>query len=308
MRCLLLCGLIASMLGMVSACGNSRLPPDADLPKEIVFHLGGGVALEMVRIDPGEFLMGFPADEKERPKDETQRAVEITQPFYMGKYEVTQKQYTLLTSQDNPSFFSSTGGGREQVKGLDTSRFPVEQVTWHDAAAFCATLNRRHLSAVPGMLRDAGYKCGLPTEAQWEYSCRAGTTSPFHFGSEVNGTQANCDASFSFGLTRKGPSLRRTCEVGSHEPNAFGLYDMHGNAWEWCSDWYSRGTYKERVDPEGPKKGGPNWKLRVVRGGGWMRKCTGSCRSAVRNGSGWDRGEIDLGFRVALIPPSRRGN
>src|SRR4051812_8249009 len=192
MRRLFLCFFLTPVLLLVPACGKSSLDA-TDLPKEIVLDLGRGVELELVRIDPGEFTMGSPADEKERYKDEAQHPVKITRPFYLGKYEVTQQQYTLLTGEDNPSYFSSTGGGKEQVGGLDTSRFPVEQLSWRDATSYCATLNREHLAAVPGALRRAGYKFGLPTEAQWEYSCRAGTTSAFHFGDEFDGKQANCD-------------------------------------------------------------------------------------------------------------------
>lgn len=317
----LLCCLIVPVLILVPACEKSSPKKDmgyegsrqraADivreelrkqlaqsLPKEVVLDLGGGVSLELLRVDPGEFWMGSPEKEEERQKDERQHPVEITKPFYLGKYEVTQEQYTRLTGLDNPSYFSPTGGGKEQVGGLDTSRFPVEQVSWRDAAAFCSTLNEKNLAAVPGVLRNAGYKFGLPSEAQWEYACRAGTTSPFHFGSEFNGTQANADGTIPFGTNTQGPSLRRSCNVGSYEPNHWGLYDMHGNVWEWCADW-DDDDYPDSVrrDPEGPMTG----EFRVMRGASWKRGCTGSCRSAIRNGGTPGFKKTDLGFRVALV-------
>jgi formylglycine-generating enzyme required for sulfatase activity len=305
MRCLLLCCFVAAVvLAWLSVCCKVPLKPDVELPREIILDLGGGVLLELVRIDPGEFVMGSPVNEAERSRDEPQHPVEITEPFYLGKYEVTQEQYTRLTGKDNPSYFSPTGGGKELVVGLDTSRFPVEQVSWHDASAFCESLNGRYAAAVPSALRNAGYRFRLPTEAQWEYACRAGTTSPFHFGGEVNGTQANCDGAFPYGTNTPGRSLQRTCPVGSYEPNRWGLYDMHGNVWELCADWDCNGEYdsSERRDPVGP----PFGKYRVLRGGGWKRDCTGSCRSAVRNGVGPGHKRNDLGFRVALVPPSNR--
>jgi sulfatase modifying factor 1 len=275
----------------------------ADLPKVIVLDLGAGVYLELVRIDPGEFLMGSPADESERQKDELQHRVEITKPFYLGKYEVTQRQYTQLTGKANPSHFSSTGDGKERVTGLDTSCFPVEQVSWRDSVAFCEALNQKNLTVVPGIIRQSGYKFGLPTEAQWEYACRAETTTPFHFGNNVNGTQANCNGTVPYGTEAQGPFLQRTCKVGSYEANRWGLYDMHGNVLEWCADWEDDDYYTSSPtrDPEGPQTG----KYRAYRGGGWCRTCTGSPRSAIRNGGTPGFRKNDLGFRVALVPAFR---
>ena len=122
----------------------------------------------------------------------------------------------------NPSYFSATGDGKDEVSGMDASRFPVERVSWDDAVEFC-----RKLSELPEE-KTAGHVYRLPTEAEWEYACRAGTTTPFHFGSKLNGEEANCDGSLPLGTTIKGPSLDRPTTVGSYQPNVFGLYYMHG--------------------------------------------------------------------------------
>jgi formylglycine-generating enzyme required for sulfatase activity len=184
------------------------------IPKEaLTLDLGGGVKLELVYIKEGEFWMGSPEDEPERnpftdqkeANAEKRHRVQISKPFWLGKYAVTQEQYTRLTGKDNPSWFCATGGGKDKVRGMDTTRFPVETVPWDDAVAFCEELNRKHLSQVSEALRRAGYKFGLPTEAQWEYACRAGTETPFSFGRELNGKQANCDGNDPYGTAEKGP-------------------------------------------------------------------------------------------------------
>jgi formylglycine-generating enzyme required for sulfatase activity len=128
---------------------------------------------------------------------------------------------------------------------MPTGRFPVGSVSWEDADKFCAELEKM-----------VGRKGALPTEAEWEWACRAGTATPFHFGKALNGTQANCNGNFPSGTEQKGPSLERTCEVGrkDYPPNAWGLYDAHGNVWQWCRDWY--GPYDvPGTDPERETKG-----------------------------------------------------
>ncbi len=150
----------------------------------------------------------------------------------------------------------------------------------------------RKLSALPGEL-SAGRAYRLPTEAEWEFACRAGTTTPFHFGSQWNGREANCNGNHPYGTTTKGPYLERTTTVGSYASNGFGLYDMHGNVWEWCSDWY--GDYATTVDdPTGPVEAMP----RVLRGGCWDDggQC---CRSAYRDRYGPEFRSYGFGFRVA---------
>jgi formylglycine-generating enzyme required for sulfatase activity len=229
--------------------------------------------------------MGSPPDEKDRSDDEGPRhEVRISEPFYLGKYPVTQAEYEKVMGT-NPSWFSATGKGKDKVAGMDTSRFPVEMVSWDDAQEFC-----RKLSA-----RDSR-KYRLPTEAEWEYACRARTTTPFHFGNALNGDRANCDGNNPYGTATKGTYLERTCRVGSYRPNAFGLYDVHGNVWQWCQDWYGKEYYNEstNVDPQGPSSGD----ARVVRGGSWYYRA-GHCRAAYRVRDAPSVRREFCGFRVA---------
>jgi len=174
----------------------------------------------------------------------------------------------------NPSLFSASGKGKDEVSGEDTSRFPVERVSWEDAVEFC-----RELSLLPEE-KTEGRIYRLPSEAEWEYACRAGTTTPFHFGHQLNGNEANCLGNCPYGTETKGPFLRRTTTVGSYQPNAFGLYDMHGNVWEWCQDWYGKDYYRNSPvdDPQGPSSGAS---YRVIRGGNWQAVGAG-CRPADR--------------------------
>ena len=249
--------------------------------------LGDGVKMEFVLIPPGKFQMGSPKDEEKDDDDEEQHEVEITRPFYLGKYAVTQEQYEKIVGK-NPSCLSAEGVFNASVKGMDTRRFPVEQVSWDDAVSFCRALTNR----------DGKRRFGLPSEAEWEYACRAGTTTPFHFGKALNGDKVNCNGNYPYGTDEKGEYLERTCRVGSYAANAFGLYDMHGNVWECCQDYY--GPYKDLgiKDPLGTEKVDKN--ARVLRGGSW--NCdAGICRAACRL---WfapsSRGCYGGGFRVAF--------
>ena len=234
--------------------------------------LGNGVNMEFVLIPPGKFWMGSPDTERERDDDEgPMHVVTLTKPFYIGKYQVTQEEYVQLTGLENPSHFKTE---------KNWQRLPVENVSWNDAKAAVEKLSSKKLPK--GFSR-----CGLPTEAQWEYACRAGTRTAFHFGDVLNGTEANY-----------GRSIGKTTTVGKYQPNAFGLYDMHGNVWEWCWDAYSVNLYKdaERTDPlltEGSD--------RVDRGGGW-HFVAGYCRSAGRYGVAPSVRCGYLGFRLALVP------
>ncbi len=252
--------------------------------------ISNSVGMKLVLIPRGKFTMGSPAEEKDRSDDEGPRhEVEITRPFYLGVYEVTQQQYEKVMGK-NPSWFSTAGGGADRVKGLDTSEFPVESVSWKEAVEFCEKLSARKQE------KDRGRAYRLPTEAEWEYACRAGSSSTFHFGASLSSTQANFDGNHPHGGGERGPFLERTCKVGSYRPNAWGLYDMHGNVGEWCSDWYDRRCYgdKRRRDPQGPARGLD----RVFRGGSWGY---GSkyCRSAERSWFGPNSRSHSLGFRIA---------
>jgi RNA polymerase sigma factor (sigma-70 family) len=221
-------------------------------------------------IPRGRFRMGSPREEQGRGDDEEQHEVEITRPFYLGIYTVTEAEYTRLMGA-NPSHEWDDGTER-LMKGLDTSRFPVTRVSWHDAVAFCAKL-----SSLPAE-KKARRTYRLPTEAEWEYACRAGTTTVFHCGNSLSSEQANCNGNYPYRTAPWGPTLDQRTTVGSYKPNPWGLYDMHGNVWQWCSDWYSKDYHEDtRRDPRGPESG----VHRVMRGGVWNLTAE-VCRSAKR--------------------------
>ena len=229
-------------------------------------------------IPAGTFTMGSPADELGRnPEDETQHEVTLTRPFYMQPTEVTQSQWFAVMGS-NSSYFS------------DCSECPVEQVSWNDVQDFIETLN-----LLESGVADSPYR--LPTEAEWEYSCRAGTTTAF-----ANGVITNNDCELDPNLNEIGwycyNGWNETHRVAKKAPNAWGLYDMHGNVFEWCSDWYSSDLGTSGVtDPIGPSIGSN----RVVRGGGW-RGDAQSCRSANRIGcSPTTSGSLLVGFRLVRV-------
>jgi len=273
--------------------------------RPVVPEVENSIGMRLALIPPGAFLMGSPQGEAGRQHDdEAQHEVTITRPFYLGVFPVTQAEYRKVTGQ-SPSRYAPRGDCKDEVKGLDTSRFPVENVRWEEAVAFCAALTERE--GGKGTISEAqDYR--LPTEAQWERACRAGAASyqARHFGAAPTLTRANY-----FGGNfprdddyRKG--LGRPCEVGSYPPNAFGLYDMLGNVWEWCQDKYARDTYETgpfpRVDPTGPRKG-RNWD-RAFRGSCY-RYAAEYLRSAQR-GHAPDFWDDAKGFRVCLTPPAER--
>jgi formylglycine-generating enzyme required for sulfatase activity len=205
------------------------------------------------------------------------RSVTLTRPFWMGKHEVTQAAYQSVMGS-NPSFFQGAGYP-------NAAQRPVEQVSWNSAVAYCQALTAIEQAAgrVP-----PGYQYRLPTEAEWEYCCRAGTTTEWHTGTSFSTSQAN------FVSTSGG--LLQTAVVGSYAPNARGLHDMHGNVWEWCLDSFASYTPGPAIDPF--VTGGPN---RAVRGGGWNATSTG-CRSAYRSNNPPSHLSYGYGFRVVLAP------
>jgi formylglycine-generating enzyme required for sulfatase activity len=272
---------------------------DRNVEEEL--DLGGGVKMILVLIPPGKYNMGSPMKEKFRRDEEALHAVQITRPFYLGKYEVTQKQYTTLIGK-NPSQFASTGANAEykaKVKGLDTSSFPVEHVSWNNAVEFAGKLKK--------LAGDRWASAGLPTEAEWEYACRAGTVTPFHFGAKLNGQEANTHGDRPYGTDVKGPRLGRTTKVGSYPPNAFGLFDMHGNVPEWCLDYgvtYLNFVQRDPVQLQ-ERFQGQDLKGRIVRGGGGGAN-GGTCwdaRAAVRHWQKQDERGSDIGFRVCFRLP-----
>ena len=269
---------------LVMLLGVSLATEPAAQPKEITNSIGMKLAL----IPAGKFLMGSPKDEKERGPDEEQHEVSITKPFYLGVYEVTQAEYEKVMG-NNPSWFSPKGDGKDKVKDMDTSCFPVENVSWGDVVAFC-----KKLSESPEE-RKVGRVYRLPTEAEWEYACRAGTKTAFHYGDSLSSKQANFDGDFPYGGADKGPDLERTTKVGSYQPNAYGLYDMHGNVWQWCQDWYTKKPLGGK-DPVVTTAAS----YRVIRGGSW-HDVGGRCRSAFRFWNYPGLRYFNLGFRVAAV-------
>ena len=256
------------------------------------------IGMKLVKIPAGRFFMGSPEGTPDRSEDEGPRhEVEIS-AFYLGVYKVTQEEYEKVMGK-NPSYFSATGKGKAMVVGMDTSRFPVEQVSWQEAMEFCEKLNKEDRK------KPSGWEYRLPREAEWEYACRGGAQvyQAFAFGDSLSSTQANFNGHHPFGDAEKGPYLDRTTTVGSYKANAFGLFDMHGNVWEWCKDYYDAEYYQSspRRDPPGPEEG----KTRVYRGGSWDFHGR-HCRSAERGRSGLPDRVPDMGFRVALVPRERK--
>jgi uncharacterized protein (TIGR02996 family) len=244
--------------------------------------------IDFAWIPPGTFLMGSPDDEAERRDNERQHRVTLTRPFWLGVHPVTQGQWGAVMG-NNPSLFSRNGTFKNAVAKIsdaDMERFPVEMVSWVMAEDFCQKLSER-----------LGRCVVLPTEAEWEYACRAGTTTPFHFGSVLNGRQANCDGNNPYGTKKKGPWLRRTTVVGSYPSNAWGLYDFHGNLWEWCADGYLDDL--ESLGDNDPLNPGQPGIRRVLRGGSFTLSA-GTSRAARRRRVDPADRYFFHGFRVAL--------
>jgi formylglycine-generating enzyme required for sulfatase activity len=253
------------------------------------------IGMKFVLIPAGTFQMGSPESEEHRNPDEGPiHDVQIMQSFYLCVTPVTQAQYEKVMGT-NPSWFSTENGGSDKVQGMDTGKFPVESVSWAEAVEFV-----RRLAAMPQEVRN-GRMYRLPTEAEWEYSCRGRATSyqVFHFDNSLSSRQANFDGNYPYGGGAKGPCLGRTCKVGNYPPNGFGLFDMHGNVWEWCADWYDETYYaaSSGQDPQGPECASG----RVIRGGCW-RNLAQYCRSASRNGFAPGKRLRNIGFRLAAVP------
>jgi formylglycine-generating enzyme required for sulfatase activity len=236
--------------------------------------LGDGITLDMVEIPGGEFIMGSPPEEEQRYADEgPQRAVTV-QPFFMGRFAVTQEQYQQVIGK-NPSTFQG-------------EKRPVESVSWDDATNFCDTLSKRI---------GKSYRYRLPSEAEWEYACRAGTTTPFHFGETITTQLVNYYGYETYASAPKGEYRQQTVEVGTLPPNCFGLYEMHGNVWEWCLDsWHD--SYNG-APSDGSAWINENDNQKMLRGGSWdgnPRYCRSDYRSRNQRG---DR-NYGVGFRVVV--------
>jgi uncharacterized protein (TIGR02996 family) len=279
--------------------------------KPVTVGLTNSIGMEFVLVQPGTFLMGEPPGEEWRGRGEKQHEVTLTRPFYLGVYPVTQGQWKRVMGY-NPSSFSRTGQGRDRVEDVSDAEldlFPVEQVSWTDAQDFLqrlATLDKEARNA-------REYR--LPSEAEWEYACRGGHfvkdlkvshTLPFHFdrpSSSLDYRQANFGSNYPYGRSDEGPDLDRPSKVGSYRPNLLGLFDMHGNVWEWCADWYERDYYNNSPthDPTGPTGPSPG-AHRVIRGGSWWCTSDEVCRAANRFLGGLSDRYDHQGFRVAAVP------
>ena len=295
-----------NFLGFRVAIGPSLNP--AEVPKPLVASTplkagekpgeewqGSCLQMKFCWCPPGKFTMGSPTTEKDRGSTEKQVEVTLTQGYWLGKYEVTQAEYEQVMGK-NPSATSATGTNEEKVTGQDTTRFPVENVSWLEAAEYLKKLTDQERAA--GRL-PASWEYRLPTEAEWEYACRAGTTTATAYGETISSKQANFIGSSPYNGAEQGPNLRRPAPVGSYAPNAWGLYDMHGNVFEWCFDWYID-KLSGGVNPQGAQTGSS----RVYRGGSWDYYGR-SCRSANRFGHDPDFRYFNLGFRVALVPSGK---
>jgi formylglycine-generating enzyme required for sulfatase activity len=273
---------------MVNEIGEGPTPPQTPIPPNFV------------RIEGGTFTMGSPSNEPGRYSDEVQHRVTVSS-FFMGKYQVTQAEYEAVMGT-NPSYFKGTN-------------LPVENVSWYDAVEYCNRLSQKDRldpaytinksRSDPSNTSDYddvrwlvtlnpnanGYR--LPTEAEWEYACRAGTTTPFNTGNNITTSNANYDGNYPYNNNAKGIYRKKTTPVGSFAPNPWGLYDMHGNMWEWCWDWYGSYSSNSQTDPRGAVSGAS----RVERGGSWSNSAA-SVRSAFRDGGTPSNRRYGIGFRL----------
>jgi formylglycine-generating enzyme required for sulfatase activity len=301
------------------AIGGAVSPPHisaddlATNEKEAVNFLG----MRLVRISPGTFTMGSPKQEAGRDVDEEQHEVQITRPFYLGKHEVTLREFRAFVRETGyrtePERDGEGGSAYTQQDGVwkfegrkpeyiwsktgfpRTDDHPVSNVTWNDAVAFCQWLSSKE-----------GRKYRLPTEAEWEYCCRAGTTTRYHHGDGEEGLISIANIADASGK-RMLPAWKMavshddgfpfTAPVGQFQPNAWGLHEMHGSLWEWCADFYDAEYYQRspRQDPQGPAEGA----MRVARSGCW-NEGSRTCRSADRSKGVPSYRSSGVGFRVLL--------
>jgi formylglycine-generating enzyme required for sulfatase activity len=279
----------------------------------MIIKLSQDSFINIITIPDGKFMMGSPLNEQNRYRDEGPHHEVTLISFCLSQTPITQAQWRTVAGwkaregerwglelNPNPSRFQGQQGKGEArlLEGeASTDQRPVEQVSWHDAMEFCSRLSQR-----------TGRTFTLPSEAQWEYACRAGTTTPFHFGETITSELANYKASFTYANGPKGEDREQTTPVGMFPANAWGMQDMHGNVWEWCLDhWHD--SYEGAptdgsawVDGEGLNGEDTSERVRLLRGGSWFNEphgCRSACRNCIHPGS---RG-VDVGFRVCCLPP-----
>jgi formylglycine-generating enzyme required for sulfatase activity len=239
----------------------------------------------------GTFVMGSPTNELERNTNELQHTVTFTNGFFIGKFLVTQSNYLSLIGA-NPSYYTPSNGFT-----ADLNR-PVERVSWFGASNYCVVLTQQEQSA-GRIFTNWVYR--LPTESEWEFACRAGTTNAFYLGDSLLSGTANFDGEYEYingvgdQYNTNGIYLNETVDVGGYQPNALGLYDMAGNVWEWCQDWSTNYPAGSVIDPQGPANGS----TRVFRGGS-LNETGAFCRSAQRNDANPSIAVNTIGFRVVL--------
>jgi formylglycine-generating enzyme required for sulfatase activity len=294
------------MLMMVTAVFATSLSSAEAVMAQSEKEITNSIGMKLVLIPKGTFQMGSPIEEEGADDDEKQHQVTISKDYYLGATEVTQGQYEQVMG------INLSNVQKPVIRKSDSSMYPVERVSWKDAVEFC-----KRLSALPEE-KQAGRVYRLPTEAEWEYACRAGSKTAYGFGASSkslgdyawfgnNSGSKELDSDALLAKMKTNPqeyldtllSACATHPVGEKKPNAWGLYDMHGNVKEWCSDWY--GDYPKGAvnDPTGSKVG----LFRVFRGGSWTSVEAAYCRSAFRLSYVPSLRDYDVGFRVALNSP-----
>ncbi|CAN5414083.1 hypothetical protein BH09PLA1_BH09PLA1_22000 [soil metagenome] len=289
---------IALLLGLMFALANAGCAGfvDAGFAQPASGSDGAvatnSVGMKFVFVPPGKFVMGSPITEARREMDEVEHKVQLTNGFYLGQTEVTRAQFAKFVRESKYVTEAERAGDLETWRNLSMGQkfdHPVVYVTWHDAQAFCEWLSARE-----------GRTYRLPTEAEWEYAARAGTRDPFANGASIGTGDANFNGTTRYGAGTVGSYRATTVAVRGFEPNPWGLHDMCGNVWEWCSDWYGRYPIEPTINPQGPSTGS----VKLARGGSWAN-APEYCRAAYRFGGNPEASYSTVGFRCVMEASGR---